>query len=236
MAHLPIYNNLKINLLLHHQERNIIVKEQTDKPMNENGSHTPREILNKFYTENNLPQDGGQNSKSVKIELFSGFHIYFPNFNARRKAVVMHDIHHLITEYDTSLRGESEISAWEIASGCKKYRAAFLLDTSGLMLGFLFNFPRILKAFARGRRTKNLYHDEFSVEQALDMKIAELRDQMYLDKYPKYTKPTFIDFILLSLFSLFGLMFSILSFLLIPFIAFYSLYIVIMKPKELEIR
>ena len=91
---------------------------------------TPGEILTKFYTGNNLEPDGGQKSSRVKIELAAGFHFYIPNFNARRKALLKHDIHHLHTEYSTTLSGESEISAWEIASGCKKYWAAFFIDTS----------------------------------------------------------------------------------------------------------
>ena len=77
---------------------------------------TPREILSKFYADNHLAQDGGQSSSFVKIELTSKFYFYFPNFNARRRAVVKHDIHHLLTAYETSVWGESEISAWEIAS------------------------------------------------------------------------------------------------------------------------
>ena len=186
---------------------------------------TPREVLNKFYADNNLDADGGQASSSVKIELTPKFHFYFPNFDARRKAVILHDIHHLITGYTTTLAGESEISAWEIASGCKKYWAAFLIDTSGLMIGIPFNFMGVLKAFARGRRTKNLYHDTISVEQALDMKISELQKHFYLDKYPQDTKPSFIDFMLFSAFAFFGFIYSMMSLVLLPYIVLYSIYV-----------
>ena len=185
---------------------------------------TPREILSKFYTDNNLDQDGGQSSSSVKIELTTKLHFYFPNFNARRKAVIKHDIHHLLTTYKTTLAGESEISAWEIASGCKNYWAAFLINTSGVMLGISINFWGVLKAFSRGRRTKNLYHHQFSNDEALDMKISDLRRHFYLGKYTKDTKPTLIDFILFSLFALFGVIYSIILLPLFPYIIFYTIY------------
>jgi hypothetical protein len=39
-----------------------------------------------------------------------------PNSDARRKAVVLHDLHHVATGYKTDWTGEAEISAREIAS------------------------------------------------------------------------------------------------------------------------
>jgi len=194
---------------------------------------TPKDILHKFYLENNLDEDGGQRSSSVKVELAKGFHFYFPNFDARRKAVIKHDIHHLVTGYSTDLIGESEISAWEIASGCKKYWFAFFIDTSGFMLGLPLNFWRVLKAFARGRRTKNLYADLISTEKALNMKIGELRSYLDLDKNDKNNIPSIPDFILFCLFGLFGLIYSVLILPLFPFIVVYSIYIELSKRQKI---
>ncbi len=186
---------------------------------------TPRELLQNFYKENNLPVDGGVNLSNVKIEFTKKIHIYFPNFDARRKAVVKHDIHHLLTGYETNVWGESEISAWEIGSGCKKYWAVFFIDTSGTMLGIPIKFRRVLKAFARGRKTKNLYHDSIPTEVAMDMKICELQSVLYLDKYHKNSNPGFIDFILFLTLILFGEIYSIISLLFLPLIIFYTIYI-----------
>lgn len=190
---------------------------------------TPRELLDQFYTDNNFGDDGGQASSSVKIEVTPKFAFYFPNFDARRKAVLKHDIHHLLTGYETSLSGESEISAWEIASGCKSYWAAFLINTSGTMLGIPINFFGTLKAFSRGRKTKNLYHGFISTEQVMDMKIGELRQHLQLDQHPIDTKPSFIDFILFSLFAFYGALFSFATLLLLPFILVYSVYVFLKK-------
>ena len=47
--------------------------------------------------------------------------IRFPNTQARLRAVKLHDLHHVLTEYDTSWSGEAEIGAWEIATGCGRH-------------------------------------------------------------------------------------------------------------------
>ncbi len=193
---------------------------------------TPRELLNQFYIDNHLGADGGNASSSVKIEMNRYFYFYIPNFDARRKAVIKHDIHHLLTGYTTELKGESEISAWEIASGCKKYRAAFFINLSGFMISFWINFRGALKAFSRGRKTKNLYYDEFSTEEALDMTIDELRVLMRLDQYPKEVKPSFTDVLLFLAFTLFGGLYSLLLMVLLPFIILYSITITLGQRKQ----
>ena len=188
-------------------------------------NQTPREILQKFYTDNHFGDDGGNSLPYLKIELTPKFYFYFPNFDARRKAVILHDIHHLVTGYKTTLAGESEISAWEIGSGCKSYWATFFINTSGLMIGIPFNFFGVLKAFARGRKTKNLYHNTIPVEQAMDMQVSGLKNKFYLDVYEIDTKLTLVDFILFVGFALYGVIYSLLALLLLPFIVLYSVYI-----------
>ena len=196
-----------------------------------NEDKTPREILSKFYENHKLDADGGQSKAYVKIDIAPKFHFYFPNFDARRKAVIKHDIHHLLTEYETTVAGESEISMWEIASGCKSYWAAFFIDASGAMLGILVNFWGVLKAFARGRKTKNLYYDTFTTEQALDMKISDLRAAFELDIYTKDTKPSLADFILFMIFVFFGTIYGICLWIFLPFIILYTIYIEMITRK-----
>lgn len=195
---------------------------------------TPRDLIEKFYADYDLGTDGGQNSSSVKIVLTKKIHFYFPNFDARRKAVVKHDMHHLLTGYSAgTIIGESEISAWEVASGCKKYWPVFLIDTSGMMLGLVINPIRILKAFSRGRKTRNLYHDLMPDEQALDTPVSELKSLLALDHYPINTSPSFTDALLFGLFLIFGAVYSLASFVLLPLIIFYSIYIEqIRKPEQ----
>ena len=195
---------------------------------------TIRELLPEFYKEYDLGADGGSNISSVKIEVTKNFTLYIPNFKARRKAVIKHDIHHIVTGYRSTFKGETEIGAWEIGSGCKHYWAAWVLNASGVMTGLLFNLWGVLKSFARGRRTINLYYDTVSTEEALNMKLSELEKCLLLDKFPKNTKPSFVDLILFAIFAFFGLIYSVLSLLLLPFILVYTAYIKLSRSHQLD--
>ena len=132
-----------------------------------------------YFQANNFG-DGGYKDKWVKVQV-GPLPIYFPNTKARVRAVKLHDIHHLLAEYDTSLTGEAEIAAWEIASGCKSYYAAWQLNLSALAMGELFAPRRVYAAFIRGRRTLNLYSGPFE-ESLLNLEVGTLRRQLKLDQ------------------------------------------------------
>jgi hypothetical protein len=132
---------------------------------------TVRDARAQYFQANNFG-DGGYNSKWVKVQV-GPLPIYFPNTKARVRAVKLHDIHHILTEYDTSLTGEAEIAAWEIASGCKSYYAAWQLNLGALAMGEIF-------APDRGRHSLNLYSGRFE-ESLLDVEVGTLRRQLKLD-------------------------------------------------------
>jgi hypothetical protein len=189
-----------------------------------------KQILPQFYATYNLPPDGGFSSSYVQIDLTKKFHVFIPNFDARRKAVIKHDIHHITTGYSAgSMVGEAEIGAWEIASGINGYWAAYVLDIAGAMYGLLISPRKVFKAFARGRRTKNLYLDEFSIPQSLDMTIAEMQRQLLLDKHSIDTKANFTDYLRFAGFITVGALWSLISIVFLPFVIFYSLYITLRK-------
>jgi hypothetical protein len=86
-----------------------------------------------------------------------------------------HDIHHLLAGYPTTWRGEAGVGAWEIASGCRDYKAAWVFDMGIFALG-LFLFPAtVYRAFIRGRRMRNFYHHTHTYDQIRDMKVSEAR-------------------------------------------------------------
>lgn len=192
---------------------------------NETDNLTPGQLLPIFYADHNLGIDGGQSSSTVKMDIVKGIYFYIPNFDARRKAVLRHDIHHLVTGYSAGhFLGECEISAWEIASGCRSYWAAFLLDTSGILLGCFISPRKVLQAYARGRRTKNLYHKLFSEEEIMKTPVDQIRQLLLLDQYPKETRPGLADIISMAAFLVFASFYSILMIVTIPFLVVYNLW------------
>jgi hypothetical protein len=40
-----------------------------------------------------------------------------PNFRWRRKAILAHDLHHVLTGYPCTMRGECQMAAWEFGAG-----------------------------------------------------------------------------------------------------------------------
>src|SRR6476659_1840164 len=87
--------------------------------------------LQQYFADNGFGPDGGYDQPSVAIPV-GPFVFRFPNTEARKRAVKRHDIHHLITGYATDLLGEAEIAAWELASGCRDYYAAWALNLLAL--------------------------------------------------------------------------------------------------------
>ena len=195
---------------------------------------TPRKLLPAFYKQYQLSDDGGQSSSYVRIKLAKKVFIYFPNFDARRKAVIKHDVHHIATGYTSTFKGETEISAWEIASGCRHYWVAWVLDMQAVMMGMLFNPAGVYRAFVKGRRTKNLYRDVFTDEQLMDMSLFVIKENMLLNSYSEKKKGSFIDLLLFILLLLFGALYSVLSLILLPFVLLYTIFIIAKKKRTLR--
>lgn len=105
--------------------------------------------------------------------------VLYPNSLPRRRAVVYHDLHHILAQYDTSPIGEAETAAWELGSGCRGYVAAWALDLSAVAMGLLLDKERVWRAFLRGRRCKNLYGRRVD-EHLLRRKLGGLREELYL--------------------------------------------------------
>jgi hypothetical protein len=138
-----------------------------------------RDARTEFFRVAGLPGDGGYSARFVHFRI--GFlRFALPNSAARRKAVPLHDLHHLATGYDTSWMGEAEISAWELASGCSSYRAAWLLNLLAFPLGLLIAPRRTWRAFQRGRASGNLYDGQWDGKW-LDATLGSLRAHLLRD-------------------------------------------------------
>lgn len=138
---------------------------------------TVRDARAKYFEANDFGE-GGYEDDWVKLQA-GPVPLYFPNTAARVEAVQRHDVHHVLTGYDTTWAGEAEIGSWEIASGCGRFSAAWILNLQALLIGMLIAPAAVLRGFAWGRRTSNLYHGEFEAK-LLDERVGDLREQLLL--------------------------------------------------------
>jgi hypothetical protein len=133
-----------------------------------------------FFRDGKLGPDGGYGNRWVRVET-KPIPFYFPNWASRVAAARLHDLHHIAAEYGTDWPGEGEIAAWEIASGCDGYHAAWLLNLGGFGAGLLVAPRRVFHAFLRGRRAKtNLYKNGIDESQLDQMTVGILRDELGL--------------------------------------------------------
>lgn len=168
-----------------------------------------REALRRYFDHNHFGPDGGYSDAWVDLKL-GPVPIPFPNTDARRRAVRFHDLHHIATEYQTDYAGEFEISAWEIATGCRDFVAAWQLNLAGMCGGLFVHPVRTFRAFVRGRHSENFYGKDY--ERALDSTVGDARRILGTDA--PVPKATFGDWTLFVLASLLGLVVGLASFVI----------------------
>ncbi|HKG13481.1 MAG TPA: hypothetical protein VKB12_09075 [Pyrinomonadaceae bacterium] len=146
----------------------------------------------KLYFElNGFGEDGGYTERWIKVKVWR-LPVWLPNTEGRRRAVRLHDLHHIVTEYPTTWRGEAEISAWEVGGGgLRRYYAGWLLDLMNIAQGLLINPRGLYRAFVRGRRSANLYSGEFT-DELLAHSVGEFRRRLLPVEEP-HARPTLRD-------------------------------------------
>src|SRR5687767_11928288 len=77
---------------------------------------TVREGRDRYLRENNFSIES-YTAPTFSFEVF-GKTFTFRNSDNRKKAIPLHDIHHVLTGYETNLLGEAEIGVYELRGGC----------------------------------------------------------------------------------------------------------------------
>tara|TARA_R110001606_G_scaffold177586_1_gene324112 strand:+ start:23803 stop:24156 length:354 start_codon:yes stop_codon:yes gene_type:complete len=95
-----------------------------------------------------------EESSPIWMATLGPLELPLPNFRWRREILAQHDLHHLMTGYDTSAKGELLVAAWETGIGCyDDWRAQGLCIT--LMVLGLVRYPvTTWRAFERGRNCR----------------------------------------------------------------------------------
>jgi hypothetical protein len=141
---------------------------------------TLREARSLYFEANGFPSDGGYDVAWVDFEL-GPIPMPFHNSEPRRRAVKIHDLHHVLTGYATDIYGESEISAWELAAGCGGMGAAWVLNFGGMAVGMLIAPRRTFHAFVRGRQSRSLYRTALD-DALLGRRMGAVRAELGLDR------------------------------------------------------
>ena len=136
-------------------------------------------------------------------------HIPLPNIPARVRAVKIHDLHHLLTGYNADLKGEAEIGAWEIASGCGKYYVAWFLNFGSFFYGMFF-FPKpLFKAFLRGRKAEGSLYKGYTYNEAFfERSIGQVQEELNINSDKKNSV---FDFVLFFFYVVLLLAFFVLT-------------------------
>jgi hypothetical protein len=155
-----------------------------------------------YFDENGFGPNGGYDDAWVDFKL-GPVPFPFPNTKPRVRAVKYHDLHHVVTGYETDFSGEVEIGAWEIGSGCADMVAAWQLNLGAMGVGLLVAPRRSWRAFRLGRATKNFYRASFD-DALLATTVGNARARLGLDRDGAAPSSSW-DLVLFLAFSVFGL-------------------------------
>ena len=136
--------------------------------------------LGRHYAAHGLPSDGGENDRWFRVRL-GPITIPVPNPPARRRAVLFHDVNHILTAYNTVFsEGEVEIAAFECAAGCGRYGIAWFINITMFAIGLVINPRPVLRAWRRGRRSGSIYHMMLDRAALLAMPVDALRESLHI--------------------------------------------------------
>jgi hypothetical protein len=135
---------------------------------------TLREARAVFYRRNGFPEDGGAADHRWSPFACRDLKAHLPNFKWRRRALPIHDLHHVITGYEFSPYGEFEMSAWEFAAGRYPHVLSTLFCLPLVSMGAVLIPRRTFTAFVRGRSSSTLYSLS-DIDALLEMTVFEVQ-------------------------------------------------------------
>jgi len=125
-------------------------------------------FVNVYLKDNGYSADGYEDRRfkvSVGPIVFD-----FPNPGRLR----YHDLHHVVSGYGSGLRGEAQVSAYELRGGCPTFLISFLCLGS-IAIGAVLSPRRVLQAWQKAGGTHTLYSSKIPFRELMQMDIEELR-------------------------------------------------------------
>lgn len=147
---------------------------------------TLQQARDQFFAANGFHLED-YSAPTYTVKLF-GLPIKFPNTKAHRWATPLHDLHHILTGYQTDWIGEAELAAWELRAGCKTL-VVYWLDLSGVAIGLLLSPRRVWRAFRSAKGHRTIYRDRDPCDSLMQMTVGEVRSRLRIPpeglSYPK---------------------------------------------------
>lgn len=122
---------------------------------------TTEEALNRHFVASGIHAEGCTRDDwyaghAVHLRIGS-WRVPFPILR-RSGPIILHDVHHMLTGYPPTWKGEAEVAGWEITSGGCGWHLLYWLDRlSFLAVGLLAAPLATVRAMARGLHAHNLY-------------------------------------------------------------------------------
>lgn len=133
---------------------------------------------NRYLEENGFTVEA-YDDKWTKATAF-GIDFAVPNTARHRVAIMLHDLHHVVTGFGTDFAGEGEVSAWEIRRGLRGLGVYVgSLVSAGLALGMVVSPGRTRRAWtASGAGHQSLFTTDIPYRKLLEMSVGELRERL----------------------------------------------------------
>jgi hypothetical protein len=138
--------------------------------------------LENFYEVNGYGEEGGINNNWIWLK-FKYFSLPIPNVKGRRENVWRHDMLHILLNYDTSWKGETQVSGWVMGSGgWGKFYVGWLFAFAMFGIAIVF-FPKsTFQSFIRGRNTLSPYLLGIEKEKLYPTDVEILKNDFLFDK------------------------------------------------------
>jgi len=126
-------------------------------------------------------------SRWLDVWLFFGVRARVPNTRRHQQALMLHDLHHVVTGFGTDLAGEGEISAWEARRGLMAFGAYVAsVVLAGALVGLVVAPRRTIAAWRAAARHRSLFSmarlDEGALRAAyealLERSVGEVRGEL----------------------------------------------------------
>lgn len=119
-----------------------------------------------------------------------GMKFSVPNPPSHRRAIRLHDLHHVATGFGTDQAGEGEISAWQARRGLRSTGAyVTAIVTMNALLGLVFAPRQTLAALRGSREGGSLFGMSIAYDELLDLTVGELRQMLAIPPHGLASRP-----------------------------------------------